>query len=73
VELNNKKCLVIGAGKSGTAAARFLNERGARVALNDSKPLEEWSDDARALKSEGVGLLAGDAPSWLLDQIELVT
>jgi len=71
VELNNKKCLVIGAGKSGTAAARFLNERGARVALNDCKLLEEWSDEARALKSEGVGLLAGDAPSWLLDQIEL--
>lgn len=72
MELHNKKCLVVGAGKSGTAAARFLNERGARVALNDSKPLESWSDEASALKSEGVGLLAGDAPSWLLDQIELV-
>lgn len=72
MELHNKKCLVIGAGKSGTAAARFLNERGARVALNDSKSLEDWSDESRALKSEGVGLLAGDAPSWLLDQIELV-
>ncbi len=72
MELTGKNVLVIGAGKSGTAAARFLNERGAKVALNDSQPLEAWSEAARASKAEGVGLLPGDVPSWLLDQIELV-
>ena len=72
MELKNKKCLVVGAGKSGTAAARFLVERGARVALGDRQDLEKWTDEARALKSEGVGLVPGDTPSWLLDQIELV-
>jgi UDP-N-acetylmuramoylalanine--D-glutamate ligase len=72
MELSGKKVLVVGAGLSGVAAARFLAARGAVVALNDRKPLEEWTDVARSLKSAGVGLVAGDAPSWLLDQVQLV-
>jgi UDP-N-acetylmuramoylalanine--D-glutamate ligase len=72
VELSGKKVLVIGAARSGIAAARFLAARGATVALNDRKAIEEWTDEARALKAEGVGLLAGDVPMWLMDQIELV-
>jgi UDP-N-acetylmuramoylalanine--D-glutamate ligase len=72
LEVSGKKVLIIGAARSGTACARFLNERGAVVALNDRKPVEEWSAEARALKEEGVGLMSGDVPMWLLDQIELV-
>ncbi|HZG50556.1 MAG TPA: UDP-N-acetylmuramoyl-L-alanine--D-glutamate ligase [Pyrinomonadaceae bacterium] len=72
MELSGKKVLVIGAARSGVAAARFLAARGATVALNDRKPVEEWTEEARALKAEGVGLLAGDVPMWLMDQIELV-
>jgi UDP-N-acetylmuramoylalanine--D-glutamate ligase len=72
MELSGKKVLVVGAGLSGVAAARFLAARGAVVALNDRKPIEEWTEEARALKDLGVGLLAGDAPMWLLDQIQLV-
>ncbi|MCA1568042.1 MAG: UDP-N-acetylmuramoyl-L-alanine--D-glutamate ligase [Acidobacteria bacterium] len=72
MRLEGKKVLVIGAARSGIAAARFLAARGATVALNDRKPIEEWTDEARALKAEGVGLLAGDVPMWLMDQIELV-
>ena len=72
MELGGKKVLVVGAGLSGVAAARFLAARGALVALNDRKPLAEWSEEARSLKDAGVGLLAGDAPTWLLDQIQLV-
>ncbi|MCA1849854.1 MAG: UDP-N-acetylmuramoyl-L-alanine--D-glutamate ligase, partial [Acidobacteria bacterium] len=72
MEVGGKKVLVIGAARSGIAAARFLAARGAIVALNDRKPLEEWSAEALALKAEGVATLAGDVPSWLLDQVELV-
>ncbi|HEX8424586.1 MAG TPA: UDP-N-acetylmuramoyl-L-alanine--D-glutamate ligase [Pyrinomonadaceae bacterium] len=72
LEVAGKKVLVIGAARSGIAAARFLASRGATVALNDRKPVEEWTDEARALKTEGVGLLAGDVPMWLMDQIELL-
>jgi UDP-N-acetylmuramoylalanine--D-glutamate ligase len=73
MELDGKKVLVIGAGRSGVAAARFCATRGALVVLNDRKEFIDWSNDALALKGEGVvKLLAGDVPSWLLDQIELV-
>jgi UDP-N-acetylmuramoylalanine--D-glutamate ligase len=62
----------MGAARSGIASARFLAQRGATVALNDRKPLSQWSPAALDLKTEGVGLIEGDAPSWLLDQIDLV-
>src|SRR5918997_3241750 len=73
MDLDGKKVLVIGAGRSGVASARFLTARGALVVLNDRKEFIDWPNDALALKGEGVvKLLAGDVPSWLLDQIELV-
>ncbi|HEY0408126.1 MAG TPA: UDP-N-acetylmuramoyl-L-alanine--D-glutamate ligase [Pyrinomonadaceae bacterium] len=72
MEIAGRKVLVIGAARSGIACARFLARRGAVVALNDRKPLTEWPAEALALRSEGVGCMAGDAPSWLLDQTELV-
>lgn len=71
--IEGRKALVLGAARSGIASARFLAERGATVALHDRKPIEEWSEDARALKeTHRVGLIAGQLPSWLLDQIDLV-
>ncbi|HMH44443.1 MAG TPA: UDP-N-acetylmuramoyl-L-alanine--D-glutamate ligase [Pyrinomonadaceae bacterium] len=72
MEIAGRKALVIGAARSGIASARFLAQRGATVALNDRKPLSEWSPAALDLKTEGVGLIEGDPPSWLLDQIDLV-
>ncbi|HEY0379377.1 MAG TPA: UDP-N-acetylmuramoyl-L-alanine--D-glutamate ligase [Pyrinomonadaceae bacterium] len=72
LEVAGKKVLIMGAARSGIACARFLAKRGAVVALNDRKPVEEWSAEAAALKEEGVGLVSGDVPTWLLDQIELV-
>lgn len=70
--LSGKKVLIIGAARSGIAAAKFLVEQGAIVALNDQKPIEKWTEDALALKQSGVGLLPGEPASWLLDQLDLV-
>lgn len=73
MELQRKKTLVLGAGKSGVAAAKFLAIRGAIVAIHDKKPIAEWTEEARSLKEKfGVGLIDGQIPSWLLDQIDLV-
>ena len=70
--LNGKKVLIIGAARSGIAAAKFLVDQGAVVVLTDQKPVEKWTPEAVALKESGVGLLPGEAPSWLLDQLDLV-
>jgi UDP-N-acetylmuramoylalanine--D-glutamate ligase len=37
-ELKNKRVLVVGLGKSGIAAARFLKARGAQVTVSDIRP-----------------------------------
>ena len=71
--IEGRKSLVLGAGRSGIASAKFLAERGATVALHDQKQVQEWSDAARGLKeSHNIGLIGGELPSWLLDQIDLV-
>ena len=67
-----KKVLIVGAARSGIASAKFLMARGAVVALTDQKPIEKWSPEALALKDSGIGLLPGEPPSWLLDQLDLV-
>src|SRR5947199_506173 len=72
MKLEGRKALVMGAARSGIASARFLAQRGVIVALNDRKPLTEWSPEALALKTEGVGQFAGDPPALLLDQVDLV-
>ncbi|HEY4011587.1 MAG TPA: UDP-N-acetylmuramoyl-L-alanine--D-glutamate ligase [Acidobacteriaceae bacterium] len=38
MELKNKRVLVVGLGKSGIAAARFLKTRGAQVTVSDIRP-----------------------------------
>ena len=38
MELKNKRVLVVGLGKSGIAAARFLKGRGAQVTVSDIRP-----------------------------------
>jgi UDP-N-acetylmuramoylalanine--D-glutamate ligase len=72
MKLEGRKALVLGAGKSGIASAKFLAAGGATVALHDKKPLESWSDEAKSLKEKKIGLVDGNLPSWLLDQIDLV-
>lgn len=73
MKTKERKVLVLGAGKSGVNSATLLSHKGAIVALHDKKPIDQWSDEARSLKEEmGVGLIDGEIPSWLLDQIDLV-
>jgi UDP-N-acetylmuramoylalanine--D-glutamate ligase len=72
LEVAGKKVLILGAARSGIAAAKFLSERGAIVVINDQKPFEKWSTEAQALKNNHIGCLSGEVPGWLLDQTELV-
>ncbi len=72
MSLSGKKVLIVGAARSGIAAAKFLVGQDAVVALTDQKPLEKWTPEALALKELGVGVLPGEPPGWLLDQLDLV-
>ena len=69
---SGKKVLVLGAARSGIACAKFLAAREATVALSDRKPLDQWTPEAIALKAEGIGVMSGEIPGWLLDQIDLL-
>lgn len=59
MDLQGKRAVVVGLGRSGIAAARLMLDRGARVSCTDSAPLEELSEAARALASLGAELSAG--------------
>jgi UDP-N-acetylmuramoylalanine--D-glutamate ligase len=67
-----KKVLVLGAARSGIACAKFLAVRGATVALSDAQPIEKWSAEATALEDAGVGIVPGEIPGWLLDNLDLM-
>jgi UDP-N-acetylmuramoylalanine--D-glutamate ligase len=59
VELNNKRVLVVGLGKSGVASALFLKERGARVTVSDAKPEEQLRDEIPVLLDHGIAVETG--------------
>ena len=49
---SNTKALVVGAGKSGLAAARYLRARGAAVVISDSKPQPAQTDFPQTTQNE---------------------
>ena len=59
MDLNNKRVLVVGLGKSGVASALFLKSRGARVTVSDSKPESELRDEILLLLEHGITVETG--------------
>jgi UDP-N-acetylmuramoylalanine--D-glutamate ligase len=59
MDLNNKRVLVVGIGRSGVAAAFFLEERGARVTVSDSKTEAQLQLEIAALLDRGISIEAG--------------
>lgn len=58
-EVKGRSCIVVGAGRSGRAAAALLRARGAQVALADTAVAIDGAD---ALVASGVELLTGPHP-----------
>jgi UDP-N-acetylmuramoylalanine--D-glutamate ligase len=58
MELAGKRVLVVGVGKSGLAAARFLKERGARVTVSDARPAALIAE-LPSLVEQGIAVEAG--------------
>ena len=66
-----KHTLVIGAGKSGQAAARFLLQKKIPVMLYDGKMQEPFADSILDLQKRGVLLYMGgqNPPLQMLEQV----
>jgi len=59
MDLQNKRVLVVGLGKSGVAAALFLKSKGARVTVSDSKTPDELKEEIPRLLDEGIAVETG--------------
>src|SRR5437660_2156219 len=58
-ELNNKRVLVVGLGKSGVASALFLKAHGARVTVSDTKTGDELHSEIPVLLDHGITVETG--------------
>jgi len=68
MNLKGINALVVGAGKSGVAAAMFLAARGANVLLNDRSDMGHL----KALEKEGISLVSGEHRAELFIDKELI-
>jgi UDP-N-acetylmuramoylalanine--D-glutamate ligase len=59
MELKDKRVLVVGLGKSGIAAAKFLRDKGARVTVSDTRTATELEGEIPALLDAGIDVETG--------------
>jgi UDP-N-acetylmuramoylalanine--D-glutamate ligase len=59
MELKNKRVLVVGLGRSGVAAALFLQDHGARVVVSDTKSEAQLQKEISLLLERGISLETG--------------
>ena len=68
-DVAGRRVVVVGAARSGVAAAELLAERGARVTLSDTRPAVA---EAAALQAAGVTIEAGGHQAATFEAAELV-
>lgn len=59
MELNGKRALVVGLGKSGVASALFMKAQGARVTVSDTKSGDELRNEIPVLLDHGITVETG--------------
>src|SRR5579863_3717298 len=59
MELNGKRALVVGLGKSGVASALFLKAQGARVTVSDTKSGDDLRNEIPVLLDHGITVETG--------------
>src|SRR5438046_5411991 len=59
MELNGKRVLVVGLGRSGVASALFLKSQGARVTVSDAKSEDQRREQIPALLDAGIAVETG--------------
>src|SRR5438876_9696651 len=59
MELNGKRVLVVGLGRSGMASALFLKSLGARVTVSDTKSEDQLREEIPGLLDQGIAVETG--------------
>ena len=59
IDVNGKRVLVVGLGKSGVASALFLKKHGARVTVSDTKSGDELRNEIPELLDNGITVETG--------------
>jgi UDP-N-acetylmuramoylalanine--D-glutamate ligase len=59
MDVQGKRVLVVGLGKSGVASSLFLQSRGARVTVSDAKSEEQLRSEIPALLDKGIVVETG--------------
>ncbi len=78
VDWKDKRVIVIGAARQGVALGRFLAARGARVVMNDQKPLDQLVsvkkslDEQVGMNSARIEWFLGSHPLSLLEGADVV-
>ncbi len=59
MELEKRKILIVGVGKTGLETVKFLLRKGAQIRVSDITPLEKLPGEIIELRKKGVGIEAG--------------
>ncbi|MEA4972128.1 MAG: UDP-N-acetylmuramoyl-L-alanine--D-glutamate ligase [Candidatus Metalachnospira sp.] len=72
--LKNKKYIVCGMARSGIAAAELLVSHGAKVTLQDIKPMDALIKlhDIEAYKKKGIDIYAGSNPDDIAEEFDTI-
>jgi UDP-N-acetylmuramoylalanine--D-glutamate ligase len=69
---SGKTVLIIGIARQGIALARYLNQQGAAVVVNDRREIEQLKDAQSALEGIPAKWIVGGHPLSALSQVDLV-
>jgi UDP-N-acetylmuramoylalanine--D-glutamate ligase len=72
LDLKGKRVLVVGLGKSGVASAIFLQDRGARVTVSDTKTQEQLKLEIPTLLDRGITVETGRHGERTFQETELI-
>jgi UDP-N-acetylmuramoylalanine--D-glutamate ligase len=72
MELNGKRVLVLGLGRSGLASALFLKSQGASVTVSDTKSEDQLRDQIPALLDAGIAVETGGHSQRTLQNQDLL-
>jgi UDP-N-acetylmuramoylalanine--D-glutamate ligase len=72
LDINGKRVLVVGLGKSGVASALFLQQQGAKVTVSDSKQEDQLRNEIPLLLDKGVTVESGGHGDRTFRQQDLI-